>query len=1107
MAARQQSPRENLEATSPSTPTLYSDSYFSNHDWSARPPNRYQPRRGSTASSISSIGGTLDMSAQSRPSAVRDTGQNAISTLLQLPIVRTGLLPHTAAASTAHKPPSTRDIPPVTLTNIPHVDTSAFQPYLHQVGSLFEARARAESEEAAVAQWARGQREPAKEDELQSLPEHGSRGDQQRSRPGSRQGSLSTLSPTEQPQARRRSSGGVSRRAPPAATPLSIIPPIYFEENFRLENPRTFDIVSERSEVVKSPVLASDDSKPSNASANGTAAQPRKALATNAILQEKLSWYLDTVEIHLISSISTASKSFFAALGSLKELHSEAADSVAEIKRLRQDLAQLDKDMAVGGLEIVAMKQRRENLRKLTDAVEQLRCVIAGASHCEELVEHGELETAIDRMAVLEEFTCGKLDRSTVGNFDWLASEVPRQLSDLRRLKALDGFAAGLDQLRARVGKGFESRFLQALLSDLRGHVAGVPSQDTLKRWASASQRSRGLHSGGPSIVPAYLHTNPQLRRNLHSILTGLSRSKYTVAATGALRDAIMREMKQLIRQHLPSSSDDDNESVTSASTRGGRGLSQQDKSAILIRNLCALSPEDAESMLSRIYCAVGEALRRLQVQVKMLLDVTSGQALSSPGTRSPPKSPDMRSIDSAVLNGSAPPPGDLQEELMQALDLSSLLGQAVDVAQTQMIKVLKVRTEQTTHLSPQHFLRYFTLNRLFADECEAVSGRSGAALKGVINSQISEFLAVMADDEKQKLAQIMDADKWEAKDFSDADAIVLNRVLVGMTSDPPAWLAQTHIWEDVSPPAVNGNSAPDTENNSTLAKEKVRSAVIDEEKYILVESVISVLQGIARFQSLMVCIPSISSDVSAALLEYLRLFNSRSCQLVLGAGATRSTAGLKNINTKHMALASQALSFVIALIPYIREFVRRRPGMSGDKTAEFDKVRRLCQDHQVSIHEKLVDIMSTRAGAHISSMRKIDFDADAGRAGASPHMETLTKETATLHRVLNRNLPEISVRMIMDPVFRSYREQWGKAFRETNVQTEAGKERLLRDAEVFNAKLSKIDGAGDIGAFLTNLVREKNIVNGTPAVQSPPLPANGRAPEEAAANGSGGDE
>ena len=56
--------------------------------------------------------------------------------------------------------------------------------------------------------------------------------------------------------------------------------------------------------------------------------------------------------------------------------------------------------------------------------------------------------------------------------------------------------------------------------------------------------------------------------------------------------------------------------------------------------------------------------------------------------------------------------------------------------------------------------------------------------------------------------------------------------------------------------------------------------------------------------------------------------------------------------------------------------------------------------------------------------------------------METLTKETNTFHRTLSRHLPDPTVRSIINPVFASYREQWGAAFREAPVHTAAGKAR-----------------------------------------------------------------
>ncbi|KAF2675682.1 Vps54-domain-containing protein [Lentithecium fluviatile CBS 122367] len=1073
---------ESFELLSPNPPQSQFP-FPSQHDWATRPNStggRYKPRRGSTTSSIHSVGGALDSAFKGSMGPLREQNHNAISTLLQPPIVRTGMLPHTTAtAMSGHKPPSAKDIPPVILTNIPHVEPAAFNPYLSQVGNLYEAfqRAKADAEEAPALL----RRESTRKDEVAELLERGLRAG---SPAGSPRPASSGFSPTSSPRPKRRTSG--SKRALPTVTPLSTIPNVYFDENFHLENPRTFDIVSERSEVVR-PVRtkSGDDINSANGSLDAIQPTGRKALATNAILQEKLSWYMDTVEVHLISSISTASTSFFAALGSLRQLQSEASESVQQIKTLREDLERLDQQMAIGGLKIVDMKRRRENLRRLTDATDQLQAVIIGLSHCDEIVDRGELESGMNRLETIERLILGTLDTTDAATTSWIDTRCPSTIIDLRSLRALDGVAEGIQQLKFRIGAGFEARFLNTLLTDLRDHMKNVPSRDTVQRWVTTSQRSRGDHQRFKSTLPAYLSTTPEFRSRLRASLIGLSGSNFTNQASASFRDAIVREMKMIIRKYLPSSTDEDAESMTSVSTRGGRGYSQQDKNSILARNLRAMDPADAEEFFTNIFTDIGEAIRRLSVQVKVLLDVTSGVSTPPPsggGFRSPPRSPYMGSIDSSIDPMTYAGTNGLQEELMQALDLSSLLGQAVDAAQTQATKLLKVRSEATTQLPLDRFLRYFNLCRLFADECEAVSGRSGAALKGVVNTHITDFVAKFGDIEKQELAKAMDSDRWEPKDFDQHDKEVLARILTGMTSDPAEWMQTGSLLDEAKIDAApNGTSAT---NGTSAEKDKAKNpapAIVDEERYIISSSSTVVIRGIERFEILLSVMPSMSAEVSTTLCDYIKLFNSRLCQLILGAGAMHS-AGLKNINTKHLAIASQTLSFVIAILPYIRECARRRA--SGNKPAlgEFDNVKRLLHDQQQSIHEKLIDIMSNRATVHVRNLKKIEWDNEAEvKKEVSPNMETLTKETVTLHKVINKYLHEIQVRMIMAPVFESYREQVGKVLKEATVKTAPGKQRLLRDAKLFDAKLGQIDGAGNTGLYLTQLVEAKVVAQIAP--------------------------
>ncbi|RFN54847.1 vacuolar protein sorting-associated protein 54 [Fusarium flagelliforme] len=1034
-------------------------------------------RRGSTASSIHSVGGVLDSAPSSLAASVYESSQNAISTLLQPPIVRTGLQPHTSApASTAHKPPTARDIPPVTLTNITRVNIQEFSPYLSKVGALYDQLQRLkESDEEANKEQRSDQQDTPTESSGDGYLRPGPK--PRPTRKGST-ASLSSMNSNDGQSPVRRPSAGFIRRSTQGPPPLSTIPTVYFDDEFHLENPRTFDIVSERSEVIR-PANAEDG----KGALNGSAAAPRKALATNAILQEKLSWYMDTIEVHLINSISTASTTFFTALGSLKELHSEAAESVERIKTLRKELEALDEEIATKGLQIVHQRRRQENLRQLNDAVLQLKQIADGVAGCESLVNEGEIDKALASIDSLEKLIAGERDPTS--------DDQPKiQLLDLRSASALQGVNDDLALLRSRIGKAYETNFQDILIRDLRRHVESVSSQEILLRWDASANRSKAGHIRSPSVFPTYLTNTDELKAELLPNMVGLHRAKHIAAATVAYREAVLREIRNLIRRPLPSSTDDDNESMMSVSTAsGGRHLSNQEKSSILARNLRALDPEDGEDLLVKIYIGVTETLRRLTTQVKVLLEITSsltesaqGDTLKSPTVRSPISSPRPDRFSSNPMNNAV---FEVQEELHKSLDITNLLGQAVDVAIEKIVKVLKVRAEQTAQLPLTLFLRYFTLNLYFANECESISGRSGTSLKNVVNGHIKDFVQRNRDAEMQKLAQGMESDQWNAKDFDEKNTELLNTILGSSTHDPQEWTDSTKIWIPNS--ELEHHNEETIETNGT-GKEKTRTATIDSESFMLPKSAILCLEGIAKFSHLTNGIPSMTLDIATSLIAYLQLFNSRCTQLILGAGATRS-AGLKNITTKHLALASQALSFTATLIPHVREFVRRHAGSGANVSnvmGEFDKIRRLLQEHQDSIYQKLVEIMSGRAAIHSRTMKTIDWEADGGK-GVHAYMETLAKETTTLHRVLTKHLPETSIQMIMLPVFSSYRDQLGSSLRDADPKTEAGLKSMNNDIEFLTTKLGKLDGFGDTGEYLQKIIKSKQVKTVEPATEPTP--------------------
>jgi vacuolar protein sorting-associated protein 54 len=56
----------------------------------------------------------------------------------------------------------------------------------------------------------------------------------------------------------------------------------------------------------------------------------------------------------------------------------------------------------------------------------------------------------------------------------------------------------------------------------------------------------------------------------------------------------------------------------------------------------------------------------------------------------------------------------------------------------------------------------------------------------------------------------------------------------------------------------------------------------------------------------------------------------------------------------------------------------------------------------------------------------------------------------------------------------------------------------MLRDAEYFKARIGGLDGAGDAGDYIVNLVKEKSVPVATVAVSDPaPAATNGKTSSE----------
>jgi Vps54-like protein len=200
---------------------------------------------------------------------------------------------------------------------------------------------------------------------------------------------------------------------------------------------------------------------------------------------------------------------------------------------------------------------------------------------------------------------------------------------------------------------------------------------------------------------------------------------------------------------------------------------------------------------------------------------------------------------------------------------------------------------------------------------------------------------------------------------------------------------------------------------------------VVGGEQYHVVTSLVVLLQQVQASMAFGQAVPSLQFDMGHRIAQLLSLFNSRSHALLLGAAAIQ-TSGLRSITARHMAVCSQSLLLLEALLPSVRYCaLQRLPATQIAALASlFEGVAEGLAQHRQQLHSKLVGIMRQRLSASLRQIHSVSEvwrtapSADAlgsaditpnGHAGnrrsaplpVSPLFEGVIKQLTTLHGVL----------------------------------------------------------------------------------------------------------
>lgn len=409
--------------------------------------------------------------------------------------------------------------------------------------------------------------------------------------------------------------------------PLDEVPQIFFDPAFNLSNPRTFDLVTERIQLTpaSSPRptdLSSLDPLNSSSPAPGSpvVTEPIPGLgpltladlATDQILQEKLSHYTAVIETHLVREIGLRSSSFFSALSNLQHLHQQGEDCLAKISELQVALSPETKGVGAAakrGLQVLRSQARRRGLERIEEGVRAVEEVWAGVEEVKELVEQGEWMGALEVGEQVEAMYYGaggdEIDDhlphdsqhrpsspdafglTVLGSPSTNSTLSPKLLSpapttttrrtrgaklNLTRIKALDSVPHKLALLRAQVAKSLEAELVGVLDHEMEvsveeyirlSHTAGWKSHAPDSASTAASplglKSPVGLVASPVSYegngVPAEHEESGEDRvrerakDRARPVVTGLVRAEGMDGAVASWRESVLRDVRSMVRE------------------------------------------------------------------------------------------------------------------------------------------------------------------------------------------------------------------------------------------------------------------------------------------------------------------------------------------------------------------------------------------------------------------------------------------------------------------------------------------------------------------------------------------------------------------------------
>ncbi|XP_056669908.1 vacuolar protein sorting-associated protein 54 isoform X2 [Monodelphis domestica] len=724
-------------------------------------------------------------------------------------------------------------------------------------------------------------------------------------------------------------------------TDLEQVPKIFLKPDFALEDPLTFNSVLPWSHF------------------NTAGGKGNRDAASSKLLQEKLSHYLDIVEVNIAHQISLRSEAFFHAMTSQHELQDYLKKTSQAVKMLRDKIAQIDKVMCEGSLHILRLALTRNNCVKVYNKLKLMATVHQTQPTVQVLLSTSEFVGALDLIATTQEVLQQELQG--IHSFRHLGSQlceleklIDKMMiaefstyshSDLNRLLEDDCQILEEERLVSLIFGLLKQRKLNFL--EIYGEEMIITAKNIIKQCVINTVSK--IEEIDTEVVVKLadqmrLMNFPQWFDLLKDIF-----SKFTVFLQRV--KATLNIVRSVVLSVLDKNQRTRQLEETSEQKNAAKDNSLDTEVAYLTHEGMFISDAFSEGELPP---GITDSTSQRNVS-------PSSEPCSSDSVSEPECTTDSSSSKEQI---SSLTPGGVElvvSEDMKLTDLEldklansiqELLYNASDICHDRSVKFLMARAKDgfLEKLNSSEFVALSRLMETFILDTEQICGRKSMSLRGALQSQANKFVNRFHEERKTKLSLLLENERWKQADVPAEFQDLVDSITDGKIALP--------------------------EKKSGEERKPADFLIVEGQPYAVVGTVLLLIRIILEYCQCVDNIPSVTTDMLTRLSDLLKYFNSRSCQLVLGAGALQ-VVGLKTITTKNLALSSRCLQLIVHYIPVIRaHFEARLQPKQYSMLRHFDHITKDYHDHIAEISAKLVAIMDSLFDKLLSKMLFLRINA-----------------------------------------------------------------------------------------------------------------------------------